>query len=81
MAYTPELTVEQSQTLRRIAWALNIPMTRATDYMFEFVTKRIDSHKICDGCRDKTLCSDCVFDETNESRFEILNYCKKEVAT
>ena len=29
MAYTPELSYKHSCTLRRISWALGIPMTRA----------------------------------------------------
>ena len=31
MAYTPKLSYQSSCTLRRIAWALNIPMTKAIE--------------------------------------------------
>lgn len=61
MAYTPELSQHHSRTLRRIAWALNLPMTKTIEYVFEFVAKNLDSKKVCDGCRDKSLCKDCVF--------------------
>ena len=42
MAYTPELSDESSCTLRRIAWALGIPMTRAIDKVFDHVVKTLD---------------------------------------
>ena len=35
MAYTPELSYQSSCTLRRIAWALDMPMTQAMERIFE----------------------------------------------
>ena len=65
MAYTPELSYKSSCTLRRIAWALGIPMTEAIDWVFEHLPKVLDKEKVCQGCRDKTRCDDCEFnDET-----------------
>jgi len=61
MAYTPELSMEASCTLRRIAWALDIPMTRAMERIFEHLTKTLDRKKICSACRDKTKCNACQF--------------------
>jgi hypothetical protein len=61
MAYTPELSQEQSSTLRRIAWALEMPMTKAMDAVFCYLGKSLDRNKICQSCRDKTRCNDCVF--------------------
>jgi len=61
MAYTPELSCRSSCTLRRIAWALGIPMTRAIDRVFDHVAETLDPQKVCEGCRDKTKCNDCVF--------------------
>ncbi len=37
MAYTPELSLESSRTLRRIAWALGVPMTQAIERVFEYM--------------------------------------------
>ncbi len=34
MAYTPELSLNSSRTLRRIAWAMNIPMAQAIERVF-----------------------------------------------
>ena len=61
MAYTPELSYESSCTLRRIAWALGLPMTEAIDRVFDHIPEIVDRKKVCQGCRDKTKCDDCAF--------------------
>ena len=61
MAYTPELSQQQSCTLRRIAWALGLPMTKAMGMVLDYITKTIDSKKVCQSCRDKTRCENCAF--------------------
>jgi len=61
MAYTPELSGKSSCTLRRIAWALGVPMTKAIEEVFDYIPRILDSNKVCEFCKDKTRCSDCVF--------------------
>ena len=61
MAYTPELSQRHSGTLRRIAWALKVPMTETIEAVFDYVGKAIDSKKVCGACRDKNFCKQCVF--------------------
>ena len=61
MAYTPELSQEQSCTLRRIAWALETPMTKAMGHIFEHLVQTLDAGKVCEKCRDKTRCATCGF--------------------
>ena len=61
MAYTPELSDRSSCTLRRIAWALGIPMTEAIERVFEHIPSILDKAKVCQGCRDKTRCRECSF--------------------
>ncbi len=61
MAYTPELSGKSSCTLRRIAWALGVPMTRAIEEVFDYLPSILDCKKVCELCRDKTRCSECVF--------------------
>jgi len=61
MAYTPELSIKSSCTLRRIAWALDMPMTKAIERVFEYLPEILDSEKVCQACRDKSKCSDCEF--------------------
>jgi hypothetical protein len=61
MAYTPELDSHQSSTLRRIAWALDMPMTKAMTAVIEYVSDVIDSKRVCNACRDKSRCTSCPF--------------------
>jgi hypothetical protein len=63
MAYTPELSGKSSCTLRRIAWALGVPMTRAIEEVFDYLPNILDRKKVCELCKDKTKCSECVFRE------------------
>jgi hypothetical protein len=39
MAYTPELSLCSSRTLRRIAWALGIPMTKAIEEVLQYIPR------------------------------------------
>jgi len=61
MAYTPELSKEGSATLRRLAWALKKPMTETLEIVVEEYAKTKEPEQVCISCRDKTKCSDCVF--------------------
>ena len=61
MAYTPELSLKHSCTLRRLAWALDMPMTKAMEKVFEYLPEILDREKVCQACRDRSKCSDCEF--------------------
>jgi hypothetical protein len=61
MAYTPELTQHHSSTLRRIAWAMQMPMTRALAEVFDYLGNTLDPIQVCSACRDKTRCTTCPF--------------------
>ena len=65
MAYTPELSLKGSQTLRRIAWALNKPMTKTIEIVIKNITLFIDSKKVCAKCKDNSLCPSCIFSDQN----------------
>ena len=60
MAYTPELSMKSSSTLRRIAWALGIPMTKTIEKVFEYLPEILEKKKVCEGCQDKTKCDGCA---------------------
>ena len=64
MAYTPELSQKSSCTLRRLAWALGVPMTEAIERVFEHIPGIVDKGKVCEGCRDKSRCEDCAFNNS-----------------
>ena len=61
MPYTPELSYESSCTLRRLAWAMGMPMTKAIEEVFDYLPKIVDKKKVCEGCRDNTKCQECAF--------------------
>ena len=61
MAYTPELSQEGSSTLRRLAWALNKPMTQTLEIVVEEYSTAKKPEQACIYCRDKTKCDHCVF--------------------
>ncbi len=61
MAYTPELTQKHSATLRRIAWAMRMPMTKALGEVFDYLGTTLDPAKVCSACRDKSHCHRCSF--------------------
>jgi len=65
MAYTPELSRQSSCTLRRIAWALDVPMTVAIEMVFEAMPRLLDQLRICEACKDKAKCHDCTFNRLN----------------
>ena len=61
MAYTPELSMKSSCTLRRISWALGVPMTQAIERVFEHLPRILNRDKVCASCRDKSKCHECLF--------------------
>jgi hypothetical protein len=66
MAYTPELSLEASRTLRRISWALGVPMTKGIEFVFEYLPKILDREKVCEGCRDRSKCPECSFNRNKQ---------------
>ena len=61
MAYTPELSYENSCALRRIAWHLGKPMTYALEWCFKELPKHLDAKAICQTCKDPSKCQNCQF--------------------
>ena len=73
MAYTPELSLESSRTLRRISWALGVPMTKGIEYVFEYLPKILDREMVCKSCRDKSKCLGCAFYPSNQNQREVID--------
>jgi len=61
MAYTPELSKRSSGILRRFAWGLGKPMTKASEELLEYLPHIVDKKIVCSKCRDKTFCKQCIF--------------------
>jgi recombinational DNA repair protein RecR len=67
MAYTPELSQRHSGTLRRIAWALAMPMTTAIEEVFDQIVNVMDRKMVCKACKDRSFCNQCVFSENSQN--------------
>ena len=61
IGYTPGLTFKNSCSLRRIAWALNAPMTKTLNVIMEKTIEAIKPELVCRHCKDKTRCAVCGF--------------------
>jgi len=64
MAYTPELSLKGSATLRRLAWFKKKPMTKTLEEMVEVVSMELNKIKpgaVCGSCRDDNWCPICIF--------------------
>lgn len=61
MAYSPQLSIQSSCTLRRIAWALKVPMTQALEEVIYYIIPMIDHSFVCKNCLDKSKCQYCGF--------------------
>ncbi len=72
MAYTPELSMKSSCTLRRISWALGVPMTEGIDLVFDYLPKILDRDRVCQGCRDQSKCAECAFNTNDNNRKEVI---------
>ncbi len=74
MAYTPEMSLKSSFTLRRISWALGVPMTKGIEFVFEYLPKILDREKVCLGCRDRSKCSGCAFGPNNQNQRGVIDH-------
>ena len=72
MAYTPELSLQSSRILRRISWSLGVPMTKGIEIIFDYLPQILDRNKVCQGCRDKSKCSECSFNNQRQNEEEVI---------
>lgn len=56
--YTPQISFETAFILRRVAWALNKPMTQTLNSAVMAFIEKQNRVSICKACRDKR-CRDC----------------------
>jgi hypothetical protein len=68
MAYTPELSSRYSGILRRIAWAYEVPMTQAIEGILDLAGSYMDGNRICNACKDRSFCRDCLFAAHTEEK-------------
>jgi len=64
MAYTPELSMNGSSTLRRLTWFQCHPMTKILEILVAVAAKRIAKNEpgaVRSACKDQSKCSVCAF--------------------
>jgi len=59
--YTPKMSFESSEIIRRLAWSLNLPMTKAVERLVNALPAITDAAKICNACKNKSACKNCIF--------------------
>ena len=64
MAYTTELSRDYIGALRRIAWAMDLPMTTTLEEVIFQVSRELENKLICNACRDNSFCERCMFNGT-----------------
>ena len=64
MAYTPELSRQESATLRRLAWFHGQPMTKTLEMVveeFAIQSTKKEPGAVCLKCKDSSRCDSCIF--------------------
>ena len=79
MPYTPELSTKSCCTLRRIAWAAGLPMTKAINQVFELIPEVIDKKFVCAACKDNTKCAACGFGQVKEQEINPVEIKDKQM--
>ena len=64
MPYTPPLSHREAAIVKRIAWAMGKPMTKALSAIIALAVGCSDKEAICKACRDRSLCQLCPFRES-----------------
>ncbi len=59
--YSPQFSKMAAVSVRRLAWALDKPMTLTVDFIVKLLPSIIDPSKICLSCKDNTRCQGCTF--------------------
>ncbi|MBW1861329.1 MAG: hypothetical protein JRJ02_03015 [Deltaproteobacteria bacterium] len=64
MAYTPELSMNGSATLRRLSWFQGQPMTKTLEMLVASTAKKSAQDEpgaVCSACKDQSKCLVCAF--------------------
>jgi hypothetical protein len=78
MAYTPQLDYQQSCTLRRLAWALGKPMSKAITDIINYLPDLVDCEMVCQACKDSSKCHICQFNPDRCQVAEIDRTCQDQ---
>ena len=66
MVYTPRISQEESDLLKRLAWGVGTYMTTTLKQVLRIIPKLVDCKEICEKCREKSICKTCAFNRDQE---------------
>lgn len=61
--YSPQFSEMACVSVRRLAWALNVSMTKAVDIIVKELSSAFSSSVVCPQCKDKSKCKVCSFNQ------------------
>ena len=59
--YTPQFSAPASAAIRRLAWLMEKPMTKAVESLVLALPAIVDPSKVCLSCKDRADCKPCIF--------------------
>ena len=59
--YSPQFSETACIAVKRLSWALNLPMTKIIELMVKIMPSVLNAQKICSACQDKSKCQNCAF--------------------
>ncbi|MCP4131371.1 MAG: hypothetical protein GY754_10360 [bacterium] len=62
MGKSSRLSDKSSNILKRLAWAMDVPVAEAAEAVFEFLPGIVEGKRVCARCRDHSRCDECGFD-------------------
>jgi hypothetical protein len=65
--YTLRFSNQATVTVRRLAWALGLPMTKTVDIIINEISTVFLSSVVCPKCKDKTKCNLCGFHQQTKA--------------
>jgi hypothetical protein len=77
--YVPKISPVCLCRLRRIAWAVDQPMTRTLDRFVEFISRHINQQAVCNACLDSTQCEICGLHELIKANRKPVKACKGRI--
>jgi len=84
MAYTPMFSQKEAAVVRRIAWAMGLPMTKTLSAIVELAVKCSDHGLLCQSCKDQDFCDECPFQKDQRKLMQCTTddtcpYCGKPI--
>ncbi|MCL2186941.1 MAG: hypothetical protein FWB86_13990 [Treponema sp.] len=61
LQYSPKLTAQATEAIRRISWARGKPMTKILNALIMALPAIISTQNICNTCKNRSKCNNCIF--------------------